>query len=110
MEPHLYYAILGLFIATGLYKWILHPAFISPLAKVPNAHWSCSFCSIWIYWVKWTKQENNRIYQLHLEKGPAIRLAPDLLSVNCYEDGLKRIYHGGFPKPEFYFNGFAVYG
>lgn len=60
--------------------------------------------------MKWTKQENKRIYELHMAKGPAIRLAPNLVSVNCYEDGLKRIYHGGFPKPEFYFNGFAVYG
>ncbi|KAJ5713042.1 cytochrome P450 [Penicillium malachiteum] len=110
MELHLYYAILLLCATAGLYKFILYPAFLSPLAKVPNAHWSCSFCPIWIYWVKWTKQENSRIYNLHMEKGPAIRLAPNLLSVNSYEDGLKRIYHGGFPKPEFYFNGFAVYG
>lgn len=109
MEPHTYYAIILLCIITALFKFILYPAFFSPLAKIPNAHWSCSFSPVWIFWMKWTKQENSRIYQLHLEKGSTIRIAPSLVSINSY-DGLKKIYHGGFPKPEFYFNGFAVYG
>ncbi|KAJ5798629.1 cytochrome P450 [Penicillium pulvis] len=110
MELHLYFAIILLGTVAAVFKLILYPAFFSPLAKIPNAHWSCSFSPIWIFWMKWTKQENSRIYKLHLEKGHAIRLGPGLVSVNCYEDGLKKIYHGGFPKPEFYFNGFAVYG
>lgn len=110
MELHLYYAIILLGAVAAIFKLIVYPAFFSPLAKIPNAHWSCSFSPIWIFWMKWTKQENSRIYKLHLEKGHAVRLGPGLVSVNCYEDGLKKIYHGGFPKPEFYFNGFAVYG
>ncbi|KAJ5125744.1 cytochrome P450 [Penicillium atrosanguineum] len=109
MEPHLYYAIILLGTAAAVFKFFLYPAFFSPLAKIPNAHWSCSFSPFWIFWMKWTKQENSRIYKLHLEKGSTIRLSPSLVSVNSYE-GLKKIYHGGFPKPEFYFNGFAVYG
>lgn len=44
-----------------------------------------------------------------MEMGPAIRLAPKDVSLNCFEDGLKEIYQGGFPKPRFYFNGFAIY-
>ncbi|KAB8278900.1 cytochrome P450 [Aspergillus minisclerotigenes] len=110
MELHLYYAIALIGTISLIFKFLLYPAFFSPLAKVPNAHWSCSFSPIWIFWMRWTKQENRRIYELHLAKGPAIRLAPSLVSVNSYEDGLKKIYHGGFPKPDFYFNGFAVYG
>ncbi|KAJ5951947.1 cytochrome P450 [Penicillium vulpinum] len=110
MEPHLYYVIALIAIASGIFKFLLYPAFFSPLAKIPNAHWSCSFSPFWIFWMKWTKQENRQIYNLHMEKGPAVRLGPSLVSVNCYEDGLKRIYLGGFPKPDLYFNGFAVYG
>lgn len=110
MELYLSFVIAVLGLLAAVFKFILYPAFLSPLAKVPNAHWSCSFCPIWILWMKWTKQENDRIYELHLAHGSAIRLSPNLLSVSSYEDGLKKIYHGGFPKPSFYFNGFSVYG
>lgn len=53
--------------------------------------------------------ENRSVYQRHIEDGPVIRLAPNVLSVNCFEDGLKRIYQGGFPKTVFYSRGFAIY-
>jgi hypothetical protein len=110
MEFH-YYGALALFcLSAAIFKFLLYPALFSPLAKIPNAHWSCSFSPIWILWMKWSKQENETIYRLHMEKGPAVRLGPSLVSVNSFEDGLRRIYHGGFPKPEFYYNGFSVYG
>ena len=110
MELHLYGALALLAILGWTFKLILYPALFSPLAKIPNAHWSCGFSPLWIVWMKWTKQENCQVYKKHMEKGPAIRLAPNLVSFNCFEDGLKTVYNGGFPKPEFYFNGFAVYG
>ena len=110
MEFHLYYAVILLATVAGAYKFFLRPAFFSPLAKIPNAHWSCSFSPLWIYWMRWTEQENREVYKHHMEKGPAVRLGPSLVSLNCFEDGLKMIYQGGFPKPAFYFNGFAVYG
>lgn len=110
MELHLYYAVIVLAAVAAFYKFVVYPTFLSPLSKVPNAHWSSGFCPIWIHCVKRTKQENREVYRLHMEKEPAVRVAPNLVSVNCFEDGLKRIYHGGFPKPDMYFNGFAVYG
>ncbi|PWY63982.1 cytochrome P450 [Aspergillus eucalypticola CBS 122712] len=110
MEFHLYSILTLLATTAGVFRFILYPAFFSPLAKIPNAHWSCSFSPLWILWMKWSKQENREVYKHHMEKGPVVRLGPSLVSVNCFEDGLKRIYHGGFPKPDFYFNGFAVYG
>lgn len=110
MGFHLYAALTLLAALAGTFKFILYPAFFSPLAKIPNAHWSCSFSPLWILWMKWTKQENGQVYKQHMEKGPAVRLAPSLVSFNCFEDGLKTVYNGGFPKPDLYFNGFAVYG
>jgi hypothetical protein len=103
---------LGLLLtsAVTIYKFIVSPAFLSPLAKIPNAHWSCSFSSIWILWMRWTQRENQEVYRHHMAKGVVVRLGPQLLSVNCFEDGLKTIYGGGFPKPSWYFHAFAVYG
>jgi hypothetical protein len=102
-------AIVGALLAC-VYQFIVYPALLSPLAKIPCAHWSCRFSSIWIYWMRWSKGENAAVYKRHMKSGSVIRLAPNLLSVNCFEDGLKTIYQGGFPKPPFYINGFTTYG
>lgn len=45
-----------------------------------------------------------------MSKGRALRLAPKVLSINSFEDGLKPIYLGNFPKTEFYTRGFMNYG
>ncbi|KAF9891228.1 hypothetical protein FE257_004792 [Aspergillus nanangensis] len=109
METHIsYYLLLGP-LALFLYHFFIYPAFLCPLAKIPTAHWSCRFSSIWIYYLKWTNQENGTVYEKHMTLGPAVRLAPNLVSINCFEEGLKKIYQGGFPKPEFYWHGFAIY-
>ena len=97
--------ILGVF----LHKFLIYPVLLSPLSKVPAAHWSCRFCPIWIYWLRWTNQENRTVYERHMKLGPSLLLGPNLLSLNTFDDGVKPIYQGGFPKPDFYFNGFAIY-
>lgn len=97
-------------VAVIFYRLLLYPVFLSPLSKIPNAHWSSSFCSIWLLWMKWKHQENREVYRRLMESGPVIRLAPNTLSINCFEDGVKTIYQGGFPKVPFYFRGFAIYG
>ncbi|PGH15166.1 hypothetical protein AJ79_02531 [Helicocarpus griseus UAMH5409] len=93
-----------------VHKYIIYPALLSPLAKIPAGHWSAHVSPLWILYLRWTSQENRTVHRLHLKYGPAIRLAPNLLSFNCFEGGLKQIYLGGFPKTEFYWNGFANYG
>ncbi|KAJ5138688.1 uncharacterized protein N7515_003536 [Penicillium bovifimosum] len=106
MELHISLPLLGAFMA--LLHFLIYPALFSPLSKVPAAHWSCRFCSIWIYWLKWTNQENRTVYDKHMKLGAAVLLGPNLLSINSF-DGVKMIYQGGFPKTAFYFNGFAIY-
>lgn len=108
-SPLLLFTLAGA-VAAAVYKFILFPAFFSPLSKIPNAHWSSAISPIWLLWMKWTRQENLKVYQAHVSKGSTVRLAPNTLSVNSFEDGLKTIYQGGFPKPDFYWHGFAVYG
>ncbi|KAK2796753.1 hypothetical protein FQN50_009434 [Emmonsiellopsis sp. PD_5] len=99
--------VIGLVV---VHKFIIYPAFLSPLAKIPAGHWSAHFSPFWLHYLRWTKQEIRTTRALHLKYGPAIRLAPNFLSLNCFEGGLKQVYLGGFPKTEFYWNGFANYG
>lgn len=96
-------------IALGVYKFYFQPVYFTPLSKVPSAHWICSFSQAWLLWQKWTKQENAKVYDAHMKHGTAVRLSPNLISINTFDDGLKTIYQGGFPKPDFYWHGFAVY-
>lgn len=100
---------LCVFLLASCYRLFIYPVFFSPLARIPNAHWSSSFSQAWLLWMKWSHWENRSVYKKHMESGPVIRLAPNVLSVNCFEDGLKRIYQGGFQKNVFYLRGFAIY-
>ncbi|KAJ5691119.1 hypothetical protein N7488_011854 [Penicillium malachiteum] len=93
-------AILGL--ALVLYKFIIHPAFLSPLAKIPNAHWSVPISPLWMLWRRFTMRNNRTIQAAHEKLGPLIRLGPSELSINCVDGGIKSVYTGGFEKHEWY--------
>lgn len=102
-----------LFVAAcllAIYKVVLYPAFLSPLAKIPAAHWSCHFSPVWLVWQRWSAQENEKIYQLHEKKGPILRIRPNELSVNCVDEGTKAIYWGHFEKDKFFSLSFQHYG
>jgi hypothetical protein len=103
-----------LLISTGLchifWTCVLYPAVISPLNKVPCAHWSARFVPTWIIWIRYTSQELRTIHEAHQKYGPVVRLSPTELSVNCIEGGIKTIYTGGFEKHEWYENMFYNYG
>lgn len=85
----------------ALHKFIIHPTFLSPLAKVPNAHWSSPFSPAWILWTRYSNRENKSVHAAHLKHGPVVRLAPNELSVNNLA-GVKTVYIGGFEKGEWY--------
>lgn len=101
--------IAALFVILAAVYELIHRAFVSPLSKIPAPHWSCHIAPFWLWWAKLSHNENRLVYEGHMAKGKALRLAPDLLSLNCFEGGLKQIYLGGFPKTEFYWRGFANY-
>ncbi|KAJ4305231.1 hypothetical protein N0V90_000762 [Kalmusia sp. IMI 367209] len=94
----------------SIYKYLLYPALLSPLAKIPAANFSTRFSSLWINYISWKNLENNTLYQLHQRLGRIVRLGPNELSVDCYKGGLKTIYNGGFSKTKFYHNRFLNYG
>ncbi|TVY29883.1 Tryprostatin B 6-hydroxylase [Lachnellula hyalina] len=96
--PALGFIALSLFIA---YRFILYPAFLSPLSSIPNAHWTSPFTPLWILWTRYRCFENRSVHAAHLKYGSVIRLAPNELSINDV-DGLRTVYAGGFEKGEWY--------
>ncbi|KAE8352951.1 putative cytochrome P450 monooxygenase [Aspergillus coremiiformis] len=95
---------------TLLYKCILYPVFLSPLAKIPNAHWTVPISPAWMLWKRFTSQNNRTIQAAHDKLGPIVRLSPSEISINCVENGIKTVYTGGFEKHEWYPRVFGSFG
>ncbi|KIV84591.1 hypothetical protein PV11_00363 [Exophiala sideris] len=97
-------------LAYVLYRFLLFPAFISPLAKVPTAHWTCSVSSLWILYKRLKAEQNTTVLAAHRKHGDVVRLGPTELSVNCVENGYKTVYSGPFDKDDYYrfFDNFGV--
>jgi unspecific monooxygenase len=89
-------------LAVVIYKGIFYPAFISPLAKIPNAHWSVPISPLWMLWRRFRMQNNRTIQTAHERLGPIVRLGPSEISINCVDGGIKSVYTGGFEKHEWY--------
>lgn len=98
--------LLGLLV----YRFIILPAFLSPLAKTPNAHWTAPFSPLWILYNRLVQRDTPTVHEAHKRLGPIVRLAPNELSVNCVEGGIRTIYGGGYEKGDWYANVFSNFG
>ncbi|KAI2469656.1 cytochrome P450 [Annulohypoxylon bovei var. microspora] len=96
-------------ISVFLYQYVLYPVLLSPLSKIPSAHWSCSISPAWILWARFKSRENRTLHSAHKQHGPIVRIGPNELSVNSIE-GVKTIYQGGYDKHQWYsvFNNYGV--
>jgi len=92
-----------------LYKYIITPAFLSPLSRIPNAHFSAPILPLWIWSERRAGTGVRAVYSLHQKKGPIVRLSPNELSV-CTPAALRTIYMGGFEKHQWYLDAFVNYG
>ncbi|KAE8396606.1 cytochrome P450 [Aspergillus alliaceus] len=96
-------AISAIALAIALcYKCIIYPTFLSPLSKIPNAHWSVPISPVWMLWKRFRSQNNRTIHAAHARLGPIVRLSPSEISINCVEGGIKSVYTGGYEKHEWY--------
>jgi hypothetical protein len=84
-----------------LYQYIIRPAFLSPLSRIPNAHWSAPFSRLWILWIRFVHRENRTLHSAHRRLGPVVRIGPNELSINDL-DSVRTVYQGGFEKPVWY--------
>jgi unspecific monooxygenase len=91
-------------------KVIIYPVFLSPLSKIPNAHWSSPISPAWMLWRRFTSRNNRTIQAVHEKLGPIVRLGPSELSVNCVDGGIKSVYTGGFEKHDWYPRVFGSFG
>ncbi|GAQ04922.1 probable cytochrome P450 110 [Aspergillus lentulus] len=89
-----------------LYKFLIAPYFLSPLSRIPNAHFTAPISDYWIEGKRRSGQEVLTIYDLHRKHGPVVRLGPNELSVNSLR-GLQVIYTGAFEKHSFYRDAFV---
>ncbi len=99
-----------LIVFAALYKYIVYPVFLSPLAKIPNAHSTSSVSSAWILWIRLRGKNNVTTYKAHRKHGPIVRLAPNEVSINCVDGGIRTVYSGGMEKHQWYPDQFASYG
>ncbi|KAH7066474.1 putative cytochrome P450 monooxygenase [Paraphoma chrysanthemicola] len=100
----------AIILAFCAYRYIIYPAFLSPLSHIPSAHFTCSIHPIWIWWKRrGGRQGIHAIFSAHERKGPVVRLGPNEISVASL-DGLRQIYVGGFRKPKWYAEQFINYG
>jgi hypothetical protein len=83
------------------YKFLIYPAFLSPLAAIPNAHFTSSFSNGWITWKRHRGHPNKAVHDAHMRLGPVVRLGLTEISVNSV-DGLNTVYKGNFEKDKFY--------
>ncbi|KAK5739195.1 hypothetical protein LTR17_005496 [Elasticomyces elasticus] len=94
----------------AVYRYILYPAFLSPLAKIPSAHWSVPFSRLWILYYRSREEETPAVHTAHQRLGPIVRIAPNDISVNSVEGGIRTVYAGGYEKGTWYKNIFQNYG
>lgn len=83
------------------FYYVVYPATISPLSKIPSGHPIASFLPIWIWWKRRKGHESRSIFAAHQRHGPIVRLAPNEVSVASL-DGLRKIYMGGFERTEWF--------
>ncbi|KAH7319776.1 cytochrome P450 monooxygenase [Stachybotrys elegans] len=90
--------LVGLF---AFFHFVIRPAVLSPLAKIPSAHWSTPISSLWILSARKRGIENQLLHDAHKKLGPVVRTGPCQLSVDG-ADALKIVYQGGFEKDPWY--------
>lgn len=82
--------------------WISHLVHLSPLANIPNTHWSSPFAPLWILWNRYYDREIQTVAKAFETKGPIVRLGPAEIAVNVIEGGIKTVHDGGFEKSPWY--------
>ncbi|KAI1123097.1 cytochrome P450 [Nemania abortiva] len=105
----LYSAASILAILWFFYHFVLYPAVLSPLARIPTPHWTCCISDAWISIARFRSRENRTLLAAHRRCGQIIRVGPRELSVASME-AVKTIYQGGFDKHSWYsvFDNFGV--
>ena len=72
----------GLIVAVTIWRYIIYPLFLSPLASVPAAHPIARFSTLWIEWQRLRGTDFQAISAAFATKGPYVLASPRELAVN----------------------------
>ena len=104
-EPILFPMLLLLSSLFFFYRLLVYPLFLSPLAKIPNAHPLSPITQLWMHWRRYSGREVETTYVAFQQKGPVVRLGPNELAVNTIHGGVRTAHgHGweNFDKSQWY--------
>jgi hypothetical protein len=65
-----------------VYRLVVYPVLLSPLASLPAAHPLAHVTSLWIQWQRFLGSEFQRVTAAFALKGPYVRLGPHEIAVN----------------------------
>jgi cytochrome P450 len=95
-------AFLVLVVAFLCYRYMLYPAFLSPLAKIPTAHPIASVLPVWLWWTGRNNRQAGSLLAAHQRKGPVVRVEPNHVHVASL-DGVRVVFNVGcFPRSNWY--------
>lgn len=60
------------------------------------------FSPLWILYHRSREEETPAVHAAHERLGPIIRLAPNEISVNSVDGGIRAVYAGGYQKGDWY--------
>jgi cytochrome P450 len=84
------------------YRYLLYPAFFSPLGKIPTPH---PLAGIYPFWLTQKEREGcqaRSILEAHRKKGPVLRVEPNHVHVASL-DGLRVVFHvGRFDRTDYF--------
>lgn len=69
-----------------LYRFLIYPLFVSPLAKIHNVHPLAALTPLWMDWQRLNRKEVETIWAAFRKYGDYIRLGPSELAANSMPD------------------------
>jgi hypothetical protein len=92
----------ALVLALLFYRYVLHPALLSPLSKIPSSQPTAPFLPVWFWWTERRGRQARSLLAAHQRRGPVVRVAPDHVSLASL-DGLRVVYHvGKYDRTDWY--------
>lgn len=88
-------------VAVAISRFVVLPLAASPLGRIPNAHWTSPFSSLWILYIRYKDNETETLAEAHKRLGPVVRLGPNDVSIDSIEH-VKTVYTGPFNRTKWY--------
>jgi hypothetical protein len=86
--------LVAVMLAFLFYRYLIYPAFISPLSKIPVSHPIASVLPIWMWWKERTGCQARSIFDAHQRNGPVVRVGPNEVHLASL-DGLRVAFNSG---------------